>query len=207
MPNNLPLNERSYREAAHALGTDIPTVMAVKDVESYGNGFLPSGKPKILFEGHIFSRLTRGKHDHSDPTISYPHWTTAHYLGGESEYKRLNRALEINPQAAMMSTSWGLFQILGSNFRHAGFESVDDFVAAMRNGEEPQLDAFVLYVKSVGLDDELRRKDWEVFARGYNGPAYWKNHYAEKLEAAYRKRAGVKSIPPRTEIIEGAERK
>ena len=30
-------------------------------------------------------------------------------------------------------------------------------------------------------------KDWKGFARGYNGPAYWKNMYDTKLKNAYLK--------------------
>lgn len=35
--------------------------------------------------------------------------------------------------------------------------------------------------------NELQRKDWAGFARGYNGPGYAKNRYDIKLANAYKK--------------------
>ena len=48
-----------------------------------------------------------------------------------------------------------------------------------------QLDAFVAFIKSQNLDDELRRLDWKGFAYGYNGRDYAKNKYDEKMARAY----------------------
>jgi len=45
-------------------------VKAVAAVESRGNGFLPTGQPKILFEAKVFSGQTGGKYDHLFPDIS-----------------------------------------------------------------------------------------------------------------------------------------
>ena len=42
------------------------------------------------------------------------------------------------------------------------------------------------FIKVNNLDDELAAGAWHPFARGYNGPAYAKNRYAEKMEAAAR---------------------
>ena len=42
--------------AAKRLQIEPCALQAVCTVESSGQGFLPSGKPKILFEGHIFWR-------------------------------------------------------------------------------------------------------------------------------------------------------
>ena len=43
------------------------------------------------------------------------------------------------------------------------------------------------YIKVNNLVDELQRKDWAVFAKGYNGVAYKRNNYDEKLRQAYNK--------------------
>jgi hypothetical protein len=48
------------QNAAAALNTDPAHVRTVRDVEAAGAGFA-NGLPKILFEGHIFSRLTGGR--------------------------------------------------------------------------------------------------------------------------------------------------
>jgi hypothetical protein len=177
-----PLDDRAIESAASKIGCSVAAVEAVIDVESRG-GFLSDGRPKILFERHCFSRLTKGRFDISHPGISNPKW--GGYKGGSAEYDRLGEALKLDRDAALRSTSWGLFQIMGDNFRTCGFASAEDFVKAMVSGEAAQLDAFVAFVKKNRLDEELTRLDWAGFARGYNGPAYKTNKYDTKLMASY----------------------
>lgn len=176
-------NDEAIEQAAKKIGCPVAAVRAVIDVESRG-GFLADGRPKILFERHYFSRLTKGKFDKSNPDISATKW--GGYKGGAAEYDRLGRAIKLDRDAALRSASWGAFQIMGDNFKMCGFSNAEDFVKAMVAGEPEQLDAFVQFVKKSGLDDELGRLDWAGFARGYNGPAYKANSYDEKLSAAYR---------------------
>ncbi|WP_269084618.1 N-acetylmuramidase domain-containing protein [Pseudomonas sp. Root329] len=47
---------------------------AVLAVETSGNGFYPDRRPKILYERHVFSRLTQQKFDaqHSDLSSTPP---------------------------------------------------------------------------------------------------------------------------------------
>ena len=177
------MNDGAVDNAAHSIGCPVAAVQAVLDVESRG-GFLPDGRPKILFERLYFSRLTGGKYDQSNPDISAKSW--GGYKGGAAEYARLECAIALDRDAALRSASWGAFQIMGDNFRSCGFPDVEQFVAAMVAGEPEQLDAFVNFVRSTHLDDELSRLDWAGFARGYNGPSYRQNRYDEKLAAAYQ---------------------
>jgi hypothetical protein len=80
---------------------------------------------------------------------------------------------------------------MGFNFALCGFKSVEEFWAALGRSEGEQLNAFCSYVKSVGIDDELRNHDWAEFARRYNGPEYKKNQYDTKLANAYARFRGV----------------
>jgi hypothetical protein len=177
------MTDEAVERAAKKIGCTVAAVRAVIDVESRG-GFLPDGRPKILFERHYFSRLTGAKFDRSNADVSAKKW--GGYKGGAAEYDRLGRALQLDRTAALRSASWGAFQIMGDNYRACGFGNVEDFVSAMVAGEPEQLDAFVNFVRKSGLDDELIRLDWAAFARGYNGPAYKANKYDERLAAAFR---------------------
>lgn len=47
-----------------------------------------------------------------------------------------------------------------------------------------QLAAFEAFVRSGNLADELQRKDWEGFARAYNGPGQVER-YGRLLREAY----------------------
>lgn len=177
------LEDAAIEAAAIQIGCQVAAVRAVIDVESRG-GFLPDGRPKILFERHYFSRLTKRKFDASHPDICHPKW--GGYKGGLHEYERLGRAITLDRDAALRSASWGAFQIMGDNYKLCGFTSAEDFVKAMVSGASTQLDAFVSFIRKTGLSDELIRTDWPGFARGYNGPAYKANKYDDKLAAAYR---------------------
>lgn len=181
------LSERDFARAARVLGCDVPAIQAVAEVESRGDGFLPSGRLKVLFEGHIFHRYTKGLHDAHHPTLSFPKWSKAFYLGGEREWERVEAAKALNARAALLSTSWGRFQIMGFNHVACGFGSVEQFVDAMAASEGAQLDAFVAFVRHTHLDAPLREARWADFAKGYNGPGYAQNAYDVKLAQAHAK--------------------
>jgi hypothetical protein len=187
------LSEKDLKNLADELGIELAAVKAVNEIESSGRGFLTSGKPKILFEGHIFwSKLKKHGLNSSDfvqgnEDILYPKWTKEFYQGGEKEYNRLNRARKIHDAAALESASWGLFQIMGFNHKSAGYDTVNEFVSAMNQSEGNHLRAFGKFIQSQGLVKHLKNKDWAKFAYSYNGPGYKQNKYDEKLEAAYKK--------------------
>jgi hypothetical protein len=181
------LKDLDYVVAAQMIGCEIGTIKAVRMVEAPKGGFLPNGKPVILFEAHLFSAATGRQYDLTHPDISSMKWNRKLYVGGAGEWVRLNLAIELNRSAALQSASWGMFQILGSNYKACGFATVDDFVNAMAESEKAQLMAFVKFIKMRGLDDELRNKNWAKFALHYNGPRYAENNYDVKLQTAYQK--------------------
>jgi len=178
-----PFTDGAIAAAAAKLDCEIAAVRAVMQVESRG-GFLPDGRPRILFERHYFSRLTNGVHNHEHPDISAT--KSGGYSGGAAEHDRLARAASLDLPAAIRSTSWGAFQVMGDHFKRLGFATPQAFALAMCESEDRHLEAFVAFVRFNKLDDELRRHDWAGFARGYNGPNYKINRYDEKMAAAYR---------------------
>lgn len=184
----MALTRADFIDDAAQIGCDVEAVMAVAAVESRGGGFDPEGFPKTLFEGHWFHKLTKGKFTESHPDLSYPTWTKKFY--GKTwpvEKDRLARAMELDRPAAMMSASWGMFQIMGFNHSRCGFKTVQQFVNAMCKDENAQLGAFTQFVINSGLADEMKDRRWADFARHYNGPGYALNKYDTKLAAAYAK--------------------
>ena len=180
------LTAADYRRAAEFLGCEPAAIQAVDRVESGGSGFLRDGMtPKILFEAHLFARLTGGRFNESHPHLSSPNWNRSLYKGGLAEHDRLKEAADLDRSAALQSASWGRYQILGSNWRECGFPNLQAFINAMYQSESAHLYAFVAFVRHRGLADELQRKDWAGFARGYNGPGYLQNKYDTKLAQAY----------------------
>lgn len=196
--NDTTLTDRDFAAAAADLGVEEARIRAVSAVESAGNGFLPDGRPKILFEGHIFWRelknagLDPGALVDTDPglkDILYPKWDKSHYKGGAAEYGRLERAEKIHRRAALRSASWGMFQIMGNNCKACACADVETFVATMRTAGG-QLRAFCGFIRSnPALLKALRASppDWTGFAKGYNGSGYAQNKYDTRLAEAYAK--------------------
>lgn len=177
--------EAGIARIAARLGVEIAAVKAVIAVESNGNGFLPDGRPVILYEAHVFSRETGGRYDGAHPRLSSRTWNRSLYRGGVQEWLRLYQALQLDPEAAQKACSWGLFQLMGFNWRACGEKSLAGFIHAMYHNEDSHLALFAAFIENEGMADELRRKDWAGFARQYNGAAYRVNRYDEKLAAAY----------------------
>jgi len=173
-------------KAADFLNVSLPAVKAVLAVETAGGGFLLDGRPKILFERHWFSRLTKNIYDEKYPHISNP----KHGGYNEDSWSKLYQAVQLNWEAAVSSCSWGIGQLMGFNWELAGERSLMGFVLAMHHNEDVQLMLMANFIKGINADDELRRSDWRGFAKLYNGPAYERNNYHTKLAAAYRQYGG-----------------
>lgn len=170
-------------------------VRAVCDVEAAGAGFF-AGLPKILFEPHIFSKLTDHNYDLSAPSISYRSWGSRPYpKTQDSRYDQLLAAVRLSVDAGFSAASYGKFQILGSNYAAAGYSTPADFAFAMGRDELTQLRAFGCFCERNHLLAPLRALDWTAFARGYNGPAFAANKYDVRLAASYRKFSAEDGVP------------
>jgi hypothetical protein len=176
------LSSGGLDEASQAAGVGASEIWSVLAVETSGCGFLPDRRPKLLFERHIFHRLTDGRFDAEDADVSQP--TAGGYgPGGAHQYDRLAAAISLDREAALQSASWGLGQIMGMNFQAAGFDSAEDMVTAMVESEDRQLLASAKFIKRQhGMADALKDHDWKAFARIYNGPNYAANNYDGHLE-------------------------
>jgi hypothetical protein len=179
-----PLTQAVLDEAAAIV--DIPNsgMWAVIHVESSGGGYQPDRRPKILFERHKFSHATGGRFDDDHPDISDP-VPGGYGDGGAHQYDRLAEALALDRKAALASASWGLGQVLGSNFEVAGFANVEDMVAKMVQSERHQLLGMFNFIDGNNLGRHLQNQNWRRFALGYNGPTAEANGYPHKLKSAF----------------------
>lgn len=199
--NNKFLSENDLIEFAALHQVELAAIKAVNEVESSGKGFLIDGRPRILFEGHVFWRELekRGINPNeylntNTQDVLYKSWTKKYYLGGNGEYSRLQEAISLNSDknfedAANASASWGSFQIMGFHAIPLGYSSIDDFVQRMHLNEREHLTAFGCFLQKNDLIKYLRDKNWAGFALRYNGEGYKANKYDEKLAKAYQKYA------------------
>jgi hypothetical protein len=161
---------------------------AILHVEAGRSGFLlreiPPSRPKILFEGHYFYKLTPKPVSKTRPDLSYRHWTRRYYKGGSAEWTRLRDAADFDMKNALKSASWGLGQVMGANHKLAGCKTIEEFIVEAFSSERNQLRHMINFISNSGLLNSLRSGHWDEVAHGYNGPAYLKNHYDSKLAHA-----------------------
>ena len=181
------LTDYDLPEIGALIGVGEDELHAVIEVETAGGGFDAKGRPRMLFEPHVFWReLPAAKRKGAERAgLAYPAWGAKPYP--KDSYARLTMAMLLDPVAALRSASWGLGQIMGFNHKAAGYDTAQAMVAAFMDSEAAQLEAMVRFIQSEGLDDELRRRDWSAFARGYNGAGYAKHGYHTRLATAFAK--------------------
>ena len=189
------LEDHDIPRIGHRIGVGEDEIHAFMEVEAAGSGFDSQGRPKMLFEPHVFYRNLSGEKRQAavDAGLAYPRWGEQSYP--RDSYPRLLQAMEIDQTAALKSASWGLGQILGQNHTMAGYDTVEDMVSAFMEDEENHLDAMVSFIIAAGIDDDIRAHRWETVARVYNGPGYAKHGYHTRLAQAFAKWQRIPDTP------------
>jgi hypothetical protein len=180
----LALSADGLGAVSQKLNVHAPEIWTVLVVETSGCGYLPDLRPQILYERHIFHRLTQGKYDDGDISDPKP---GGYGPSGAHQYDRLGLAIAKDRTAALQSCSWGIGQIMGENYARAGFADVEQMVAAMSASEDKQLTAMANLLLSSRLNVALQAHDWASFAHGYNGANYAINRYDIRLNGEFQK--------------------
>jgi hypothetical protein len=177
------VNNADILSFASRLGCTTKQIRAVAAVESGGAAYDKNGRPKILFERHLFHRQTGGKW--SPSSFSDPK------SGGYSEdsWAKLGTACAKDPDAAFGSCSWGKFQVLGLHWSKLGYAGPYELAFSTVADEGEHYELLARYIEAFGLVEELRAlsrdpDDCRAFASGYNGSGYEKYAYHTKLAAA-----------------------
>ena len=167
------ITEQDKIELAEKFGIEYRILCTVLKVESAGSGFSKDGRIKIQFEPYHFRKYTGVR--------------IANVVENQKkEYKAYFDAVDIDENAAMLSTSWGLGQIMGFNHKTAGYKTVQEMVQIFMQGEYYQLEGMLNFIKShKKMFVALISKEWAVFAYYYNGKYYKKWNYDIKLKTAY----------------------
>lgn len=169
-------------------------LMAVIEIESNGAEFGPSGLPIIRWEGHYFDRLVSADKREEARNAGLAHPSAGKIKNPKDQGKRyeiLARAMKIDRVAALSSISIGVGQVMGSHWEKLGFNNVAEMFDQARTGYIGQVELMLRYIVAFGLLDELKRYDWDAFARGYNGKNYAAGGYHTKLKAAYLRLTGA----------------
>lgn len=180
---------------ANPLGLGEDALHALIDVECRGRGFDSQGRPSMLFEPHVFYRRLKGKRREKavERGCAYKKWGSRKYPA--CSYHILEKAMLIDEDAALSSSSWGLGQVMGFNCELAGFGSAKRMVKVFCKSERRQLEGMLRFIASSGLLRALQDRDWGTFALGYNGPSAKSHGYHTRLEKAFEKWSNIPDTP------------
>ena len=173
-----PISEDEWKDFADDLKCEVNVLKAIAKVESGGNSAfwtindkaqIKATAPKIMFERHYFHRLTQGKHDQTNPDISWPvgyRRRKDHPIGSahaklhdkrvdkddiydnKQDYLRLINAYRLDKEAALRSASWGKFQIMGDNYAICDAPDVAVFVKTMCRSEAGQIELLAKFIRN-----------------------------------------------------------
>lgn len=168
---------------AARLGCTARQIRAVAKVESGGSAFDKLGRPKILFERHLFYRFTNARFG----ILAWSHPNGGGY--NEDSWDKLTHAACEDVDAAFSAASWGKFQILGMHWQGLGYPSPLEMAYSCVISEAAHYEMFARYLERNNLVTALRAistnpRDNQALAAGYNGPSYRKFDYDVRLADA-----------------------
>jgi hypothetical protein len=144
-------------QQAQSYDLPVETTLAVFFVESKMAYHPKTGLVIIRFEPAVFRRKA-GK------SVYYSRG------GQQDEWQNLGRAYGVNPEAALLSTSYGLPQLMGFNWQVTRHPSLTAMVLAFQDSCVEQVAGFFGFVESNRLVRFIRNANWQEFTRRYNGP-------------------------------------
>lgn len=172
-------NKNILKEFAEQYHFDWRILGAILMKESNQMGFyIDSKKIKSRYEKHIhigFKNVHNGtkKRHPSLPGID-PMWIKAHTIS----------------ELELLSTSYGIAQIMGYWYKLLGYDEVEDMIDAWKDSEELQIRDFCLFC--VRYNDgkflnALKLLNYQSIAMQYNGRGYAQNNYDKDLHIYFQK--------------------
>jgi len=167
-------------------------VLAFISVETGGNGFDPeTAKILIQFEPVWFKRKA--------PYAPSGAWSVNKVEVQSREWIAFNNAFSKNKEAALESTSIGLGQIMGFQWKRLGYASVHEMWNDAKGGIERQVWQICKFITTdIKLRSALLAHDWDGVANRYNGAEYkelakkyGREPYDISMKKAYLKYKGL----------------
>jgi hypothetical protein len=156
------------KAVARSLDVDPILLQAIWIKESSGSGFTADGAVKWRFEPHKLPQEIQ--------TQIGGTWTWRTSLGLDrlpgARRKLFWAAYAVDPEATMMASSWGGFQIMGFHATSIGYGTAQKMVQEFAKGEAFQLIGLSNFLKKQPKAlAALRAKDIPGFTRYFNGSA------------------------------------
>lgn len=182
--------DSAINRAAQELGIDAEIILAIGEKETHNHGFMPDGRPVAKLESHKLNRYLRAKSLMNHAKKNHPLLTQNDYgfAYPPAEYNyRVQPAIDAYQTSGILASSWGRYQVMGFNYKTAGYASAEEFYQAMMTSELEHLNAFKNFVlANPKVHKAMKNKNWDVIAETYNGPQYKNNKYDTALKNFYK---------------------
>lgn len=205
IPNAKPTPSPEVEAPPQNAIIDPRVAQAILQVESGGRTHGEDGKPIIRFEAHIFKTYLGNnglwaRHFRTDATRPWVDqmwrrsegdpWRVLHTGKQADEWDAFRFAANLAPgDAAYKAISVGAAQIMGFNHARIGYPTAQAMFEAFANAPMQTLGFINFCLSDPALLAAIRRKDWRMIAKLYNGSGAV-DTYAPLLERAYDDMAG-----------------
>lgn len=183
-------DDAALEREAETLGCEPAALAALVRTLTRGRAFDSHGRVLARYDGHAFNQLTGGRHA-GDSSVAWPDGspTRSGPMADDIAYDQFSRAAQLDREAALNATHWGVGGIIGLDHELAGYESAGAMVGAFQSAEE-QIAAFARYLKATSADALLRAGDVDGLARRFDGPRHGTSGWAARYRRNYRRAAG-----------------
>ncbi|HEX2866108.1 MAG TPA: N-acetylmuramidase domain-containing protein [Ignavibacteriales bacterium] len=167
------MNLKILKDFASLHSIDWRILYAILMTESNAEGFDEKGKIKQRFESGIFSGFTKVKNGDSPKHPALP--------GLDPKWIKQRDDHEL----LLMSYSYGIAQIMGWQYPYIGYRSIYDMVMDYEESEDNQVKNFCLFCQNYRdgrFLKALQELNYRLIANMYNGAAFERNRYDEKLK-------------------------
>lgn len=167
-----------YQRLGKALDVKPAAIRAIAIVESNEKPFTEGGFPIVRFEAHHWVKHRVA----SKAALTFDRLKNAKDL--DARWTEFEAMRDVNEGAAILSHSFGAFQIMGFNYKACLCADPVAFLAEQMTveGQFKMLHRFVL--NNPPLLSALRKGDAQKVALHYNGPAFARNKYDVNWAAA-----------------------
>ena len=166
-------NYSRNKALAETIGIPPDVMNAFAAVESNGN-------PRaIRFEPHVFNRKSSTQIPWTNNGSGFSN------VASETNKSAFKKAYQIDKVAAIESTSWGSYQVMGHHLLKIN-SNPDAAVAMFEADPQGVSDKMVAswFSGNNSACNAARSRDFKTLARRYNGPAYAANAYDVNLKSA-----------------------
>lgn len=183
------------QELATLAGIPLRLLLAIRSVESAGR------VRAVRFEPHVFHRRTSNRFSTSQvpwTRSGRPGKPAVSYVPSETNRAAFERAFRYDPTAAVQSSSWGAYQVLGEHL--LSVTGLDPARAVAAFDAEPERISREMFVSWMRANSNARRAanagNIEALAEIYNGSPDWAAAVRRALATNLTPDTAVPSTPP-----------